>query len=524
MKFVAGIIAALFASSEAHRIGNKKVDARKLMASAVQVDPKTMRKLQNNNNENAFQLTNAHSIRFSSCTSLTTSSPNDEIMFGDLIQYTKKGQIVAEKSYVLFNICETDSCAYYSNSDPLFMVDLGTYMASMVDYMPQQHQEYCNACEGAQDYCQNNGANQDAAQANEGQEQQAEGQQEGEQQQANEGQQEGAEQQAEGQQEGAEQQAEGQQEGQQEGAEQQAEGGQRKLQNNNNNNFEVIDCNVCEARNCWANNNNADQQQAEAEEGYVAVNDQNIVAWVEGIAGCQQTASYWDAYPLYAGWICNAAGNGVEIGIFLDDQCSIYTSTKNYKNVVGQDASELFYNSQDVVTYPFMNALSCGNQVQYITPEEYANMQANGNDANNAENGNGEASQMCRELMNGQAISVDDCNADGQEDQVDNEIEGDETAGYAWYKYLITNDNSANNQAVCKILQTMEGEYTVVYNGNEKHGSGSFYDYSTKSGFQKRKGLFITFIVLGVVAIVAGIFVVQGSNGSKGKRGDSLLQ
>lgn len=154
MKFVSAIIAAMLASSEAYRIGNKKVDARKLMQSAVQVDPKTMRKLNNNNNENGFQITNAHSIRFNSCTSLKTSSPNDETMFGDLIQYTKSGQIVAEQSYVLFNICETGSCSYYSGDDALFMVDLATYMASMVDYMPQQHQEYCRACEQAQDYCQ----------------------------------------------------------------------------------------------------------------------------------------------------------------------------------------------------------------------------------------------------------------------------------------------------------------------------------------------------------------------------------
>jgi len=139
------IVAALFAL-----LGVSQASiSPELIKKAVKVNRRTLRRVEENNQ----QITAAHSLQFQQCTSLTMGSPNDEIMFGDdYIQYTQNGKIVAEKSYILFSVCETEDC-YYADDEEVYMVDLATYMGSVINYIPDQRQNYCNACLEAQDYC-----------------------------------------------------------------------------------------------------------------------------------------------------------------------------------------------------------------------------------------------------------------------------------------------------------------------------------------------------------------------------------
>lgn len=154
--FIASIAAALATSASAAGIRlSGKVDSSKLLSKAIKVDPKTLRRL-DQNNQNQNQVISADkSIMFNSCTSLSTAPQNEDVMFGDnYIAYTKNGQIVSEKSYVLFNVCETDNCIYQAADEDLYMVDLATYMESMGEYLPTQRKNYCEACQDSQDYCQ----------------------------------------------------------------------------------------------------------------------------------------------------------------------------------------------------------------------------------------------------------------------------------------------------------------------------------------------------------------------------------
>lgn len=145
-----------------------------LMRSAVKVDRKTLRRLDEQQNEQQdeeqneeqeqqqqeeeeeeFQITGEHSIQFSQCVSLTTQANDGELMFDTLYEYSSAGQVVAEKSYVLFNVCETANCGYYEdNEESVYMVDLPTYMQTLTAILPQQRMNYCETCQEAQDYCQ----------------------------------------------------------------------------------------------------------------------------------------------------------------------------------------------------------------------------------------------------------------------------------------------------------------------------------------------------------------------------------
>jgi hypothetical protein len=150
MKFILAVITAfLVAATGAAAPVRRRLDKRKIMESAIRVNSKGERHLNQN-----FELSSGFSVRFNQCVSLKTEPANDDIMFAeDLIEFTAKGQIVSEKSFILFNVCETKFCDYYSDDDNLFMVDIDTYMASITDIYEERQQHYCTACLTSQNFC-----------------------------------------------------------------------------------------------------------------------------------------------------------------------------------------------------------------------------------------------------------------------------------------------------------------------------------------------------------------------------------
>ena len=150
MKFlVAAVSAFLVAAADVGTPVRRRLDKRKLMEKAIRVNSKGERHLNQD-----FELTAGYSIQFNHCVSLKTEPANDDIMFAeDLIEYTAKGKIVSQKSYILFNVCETKFCDYYSDDDNLFMVDVETYMASVTDIYEERQQSYCTACQTSRSFC-----------------------------------------------------------------------------------------------------------------------------------------------------------------------------------------------------------------------------------------------------------------------------------------------------------------------------------------------------------------------------------
>lgn len=159
MKFLSVALLTLFGSSQAKTISKRRVlDQKKLLRAAVPVNRQGERRVEEQQqgqqqNNGGVEISAYHSIQFNECLSLS-AQPEDETIFGDdYIAYTKSGQIVPQKSYVLFNVCETESSCRYVSDENLYMVDLATYMGAMVEYFPNKLEKYCQACNDAQDYC-----------------------------------------------------------------------------------------------------------------------------------------------------------------------------------------------------------------------------------------------------------------------------------------------------------------------------------------------------------------------------------
>jgi len=146
MKFLATALAFLVAEAAAL----SQTEKLRLVEKAIPVGKAAgARKL-----DQGLSITAYDSIQFNSCVSLSMV-PGEEVQ--EQIAYSNEfstdfqnGDLVSQKSYVLFNLCKTEYCDY--DAEHLYMVELGEYM-QLVGYRPQKTLDYCEACQEAEEWC-----------------------------------------------------------------------------------------------------------------------------------------------------------------------------------------------------------------------------------------------------------------------------------------------------------------------------------------------------------------------------------
>jgi hypothetical protein len=133
-----------------------------LLQHAIPVDrnghvrPQRQRSLnQNNEDQQQFEISGAYTVQFFKCASVSSQPYDDDMLFdSNLLPYTTKGQIAAQKSFVLFNLCETQYCDFYTAGDEnLYMVDVATYMTLTTVNYEARKESYCTACASSENYC-----------------------------------------------------------------------------------------------------------------------------------------------------------------------------------------------------------------------------------------------------------------------------------------------------------------------------------------------------------------------------------
>ena len=476
------------------RLSNGQVNRSTLMRGAKPYGA-TARKLDEQAEQ--WELTGSHSIQFDSCFSLTIQD-NDMLNDENLLAYAQSGEILSEKSYILFNVCETQYCYYQNDNEKMqFIVDTATFVQALADYIPNQQEQYCQACEEQADYCNP-------------QQDEAEQQQDGQQQDGQDDQQQDGE----------------QQDGQD--AEQQQDGNdaQRYRFLANNQVTQYIDCDQCFELGCYEE----EQEQQDQGEGYYNENPsfEEALQWLEGVSQCNQIEEqYWNGQAIYSGLICNAKGNGVEIAVFADDECTAYIPSQSYGSLMTYEEQTYYSKSESLVRYIFQEDFDCYNpDIQYTNPYDEAQQQQDEQQQDeNQEEEQLEAGDWCQGLFNGdfQATNLYDC--DGYEADNDQEAEEAEENAYEWYNYQLSEQDLQNEQTVCLVVKALEGGRPTLY--NQKTG-GTLFDYSKKAKKSDKDGL-SGGAIFGIIVLVVGVvgagayFAVQQKNGGSNSKKAPLI-
>jgi hypothetical protein len=456
-----------------HRMKNNLYNKEVLMQGAkphnkAAEEFEAMRKLGNNNN-NKFAITSDYSIQFISCFSLTTSMDElfeDNQNGGSIaLNLMSNGKAIAERSYAIFKLCYTPHCSYTGNDPSLqYVIDLSVYVQALVMYLPDQVENFCDGCQQNQESCYAQLYGGYGYAGMYGYNGQAYSQQQNQQYQysGNNG-------------------------------HRRSLAGIHNAETRRLENGQVVrqlDCNLCLQYNCiepmngngnW--NNDVYGFEAAAE-------------WLISISQCYQTGAVYSgngAYyqqggnnnqgNIYAGFLCNDMGNGVEIGLFLDEDCVLYLPNESFSNYMNLYDSTYQSMTEDIIEFTFSEAaFSCKDEevvytTQYVDGySQYYNYDWNANQ-------NADPAEWCQYLSNNELgaspVNLYDCggrNSNYQNYQNNNNNNNYQYM-YSWYQFEITEDNAIDMQQVCTTVKSQNGQLHTFYNGNNGH----LYSYGSSS-------------------------------------------
>jgi len=492
-----------------------------LLKGAKPYNKAAVRKL---DEDDAFEITGKYSIQFNNCISMTVS--NEDIAEDEnFIDMAANGDLISEKDYILFNVCETEYCSYYGEDDKMtFIAEVGTYFAAISQYLPTKVEEYCEACEDNYDYCYA---------LSTGQQYYPEGYEPEEEE----------EEEADEDDEDDEEESEDDEDGD-EDRRMLAKRPTRKLKNNSNRKLadnqvlKFVDCQMCKDYECLDFHEQSVNGYYDEDGEYVEAELDDAMEWLNGFSECAETNAYMDDYLMYSGLMCNAEGTGLEIGLFLDDECLMYTPKLGFADIM-QDGDNTYYSMiSDVVEFTFTNdGIECYdpeivwyNEVDYY----YEQMEAaeNGEEEEEEEEDDGEepeAAEWCQELIQEDAaVDVYDCGGYEMEEE-ENDGDDDYASKYEWYQFEISQEQSDEIGAVCTVYTTAPanddaaangGYYTphTVYNGD--NGNLFNYERGNSKNSNGMSGSAIFGLIIVFVAVVGGAaaFMMKKSGGSADKK------
>jgi len=203
----------------------------------------------------------------------------------------------------------------------------------------------------------------------------------------------------------------------------------------------------------------------------------------------QQEQGGGEENQLYAGFICNQDGTGVEIGMFLDEECVVYLTHETYQNYMSWFDQTYAQMTKEVIEFTFSNAVfSCKEEeIQYTTQDLGGYNMYNYQDWN----GDDDVAEWCEMLVDGgesTPVDISSCgrgngqyyaqqqNQQGQQNwqnyqNYDQDMQYMYT--YSWYRFEITYDESLDMYSVCEYIKKNQGNLHTFYSNSQ----GNIYTY-----------------------------------------------
>ena len=132
---------------------------------------------------------------------------------------------------------------------------------------------------------------------------------------------------------------------------------------------EQIDCEQCQAYECYVDEDDLDDQAVRKDEL-----DEQVSEWIADLAECKESGTQWNGMDLYIGAMCSPFGDGVELAVFVDDECTMYTNQQSfYKTWNPNNDNEDGYN---YLTYAENFIKSAFSEVTPCMQQEFADPDA----------------------------------------------------------------------------------------------------------------------------------------------------
>jgi hypothetical protein len=492
MKITALAILALTGATEASNMSGQEIQDRMNKMDKHSLLRKA-RVLENS----GFQIDGSFNIKFDSCTSLSVLT--DEVMESVGNGY---GAFVASKDFVVF----TASNNYGSTK---FAMDISTFATSMASTILTENENYCEVCADAQQSC-SYGASSTTNYSG---------------QQQNNGSNNGY---------------------------QMSNGGNRDL-GDGTGDIEAIDCNTC--------NSVCSEKTYQGYTYQSTYYTEQAAEWLQEVAACQLLDSddgynlynlyndnasskygsnsansansanssnngyngnqYEYQQQLYAGMMCNAAGTGMEIGVFMDEECTVWNSEKSFSSTLTEGSGPYKYYSKtkNLIQYIFTQPVSC-KATQYFSPyntDDQQNYQNQNDDYNYNQYQVPEANEGCQSLFGGTQVSVSDSCYSGDDNESQGSYSGEYTyySSHGWQTYTYDIMDTEDQFQICTSIQAqLSGGSTHTTNTQAK--KKNLYNYKNN---QKMEGVFhgssmgamsgqdIFVIVISVFLAIIGLYV-----------------
>jgi hypothetical protein len=329
--------------------------------------------------EAAFEITSEYNVQFNSCTSLQVLDMDTvENFVEDAQENGSDGSDAANlkmyKDYIIFSASN-----YNTGESSQYAIDIPTFVQTLIQYKPSQIEEYCTVCDEMLETCQANDAEDADADAD---------------------------------------------------ADEQ-EDGDRKLS-------AALSCDTCEA-NCFNFSNQAKNDDAAEEAEVTMYTDSNgytssmALEWFDTLASCQavnEENGYLyqtnednqnedeDEETFYASFVCNQDGSGVEIGLFANEECTLYSTEKTFVSILDEEPQISAYVkfTKELVENTITESFSCMSQ-EFSNPYDY-----------NENNEEDETNELCQALIDS---GVDISGSCTDEDDAQDKYEYDEN-GNNW--------------------------------------------------------------------------------------------
>eukprot|EP00980_Cylindrotheca_fusiformis_P002964 scaffold683_cov124-Cylindrotheca_fusiformis.AAC.33 len=399
-------------------------------------------------NDSSFEISGDYSIRFNSCISMHTVADEDN-QENNNNRYKDYEGATSVKEVLIVDLVSSDSSVPVQE----LAMDIGTFVTTIGTMVHEQVESYCTVCEEIFDSCADGTAATWSSTSN-----------------------------------------------------------SSSVVSDEGTTIEFVTCETCALYNCNGYN---DRRRNLNEENQGDM--ESALSYLTELAECQafsfsyENAEYAEDYEeyeqqqaqeedgnqaqgqgIYISYTCNQYGTGIDLGFFLDDECTVLNPQESVSEHIPENsvAGQYLMMAKSLVEGIFLNSFSC-KSIEFASPYAQNDDADENNDyENEAEDSSSlEGNEYCQAVLEDENTMLMESCSDSTSAQT-----GNSKGNYTWYSIDEEDGDgdalAVNEAEICQAISDIKSNYAKAY-GNRKKGAGGLFDftyYKSQSSNQRSNG------------------------------------